>query len=59
MGTGALNEVLEFGAVILFGAAKQVGDYLNNALDLVFNLTGSIIACFFIHPYHKKQIKKK
>ncbi|MFH1849733.1 MAG: DUF2238 domain-containing protein [archaeon] len=57
MGLGALNEVLEFGAVVFLGAAQQVGDYFNNALDLLFNLTGSVIACFFIHPYHKKQLK--
>lgn len=57
-GFGALNEVMEFGAVLFLGAAKAVGDYYNNAWDLVFNMLGSIIACFFIHPYHKKQIKK-
>jgi len=57
MGFGAFIEVLEFGAVIFFGAAKQVGDYFNNTLDLLFNLIGSAAACFFIHPYHKKQRK--
>lgn len=55
MGIGAFNEVLEFGAVVFLGAAKQVGDYINNALDLVFNLFGSIIACFFIIRYHKRK----
>ncbi len=59
MGVGAFIEVLEFGAVVFLGAAKQVGDYFNNALDLFFNLVGSIIACFFIIHYHKKQIKNK
>lgn len=53
MGIGAFNEILELGAVVFLGAAKQVGDYINNALDLVFNLGGSIIACFFIIKYHK------
>lgn len=53
-GFGAVNEVLEFAAVIFLGAAQQVGDYFNNAWDLVFNLMGSTIACFFINPYHKR-----
>jgi hypothetical protein len=52
MGIGAFNEILELIAVVFLGAAKQVGDYINNALDLVFNLCGSIIACFFIIRYH-------
>lgn len=58
-GFGALNEVLEFMAVIFLGAVQQVGDYYNNAWDLVFNLLGAVAACFFIHPYHKRtrQIK--
>jgi len=55
MGIGAFNEILELVGVVLFGAAKQVGDYINNALDLVFNLIGSIIACFFIIRYHKRK----
>lgn len=58
-GFGAINEVLEFAAVIFLGAAQAVGDYYNNAWDLVFNLLGTIAACFFIHPYHKKQLKRK
>ena len=59
MGIGAVNEILELGAVIFFGAQDGVGDYFNNAGDLVFNLIGSIIAVFFIHPYHKRRIKNK
>ncbi len=54
MGFGAFNEIIELLAVLLFDATQQVGGYLNNALDLVFNLIGSIIACFFIIDYHKK-----
>ncbi|MFC2135778.1 DUF2238 domain-containing protein [Bacteroidota bacterium] len=56
MGIGAFNEVLELGAVVFFGAAKQVGDYINNAVDLVFNLIGSVIACFFIIRHHKRKL---
>jgi uncharacterized membrane protein YjdF len=59
LGIGAIIEVLEFGAVIFLGAAEQVGDYFNNAWDLVFNLTGSIIACFFILYYHGEKLREK
>jgi len=58
LGIGTVNEIVEFGAVVFLGAQEAVGDYFNNALDLVFNLLGSIIAVFFIYKYHKKQIKK-
>ena len=53
MGIGSFNEILELVAVVFLGATKQVGDYFNNALDLVFNLIGSIIACFFIIIRHR------
>lgn len=60
LGIGSLNEISEFIAVVFLGAQEEVGDYFNNALDLVFNLLGSIIAVFFIFPYHsKRQINKK
>jgi len=57
MGTGAFIEIIEFNAVVFLGAAERVGDYFNNTLDLVFNLIGSIIACFFIIYHHKKETK--
>ena len=55
MGIGTFNEIFELGQVVFLEAAQQIGDYLNNALDLVFNLIGSIIACFFIMHYHKSR----
>lgn len=58
-GIGALNEILELGAVVFLDAQEAVGDYFNNAIDLVFNLIGSVIAVFFIHPYHKKRIAER
>tara|TARA_Y100000310_G_scaffold130047_1_gene129221 strand:- start:5004 stop:5591 length:588 start_codon:yes stop_codon:yes gene_type:complete len=54
-GVAAYVEILELIAVLTLGASKQIGDYLNNALDLVFNLLGSIMASFFIIKYHKKK----
>lgn len=55
MGAGAMNEILELGAVMFLGAAKQVGDYFNNAFDLVFNFLGASLASFIIIRHHKKK----
>lgn len=43
LGLSALNEILELFAVLHFNAAEKVGDYLNNAYDLLFGLIGSLI----------------
>lgn len=48
MGLGALNEIVEFMAVIFF-SQTGVGGYYNIALDLVFNTLGAIAAIIFIH----------
>lgn len=52
-GMGAFVEITEFIAVGFLGASKAVGDYFNNAWDLVFNVIGSMVACIFIVNYHK------
>ena len=44
VGIGAINEIIEFSTVVFFNAGAAVGDYYNNALDLVFNLIGALIA---------------
>lgn len=54
MGIGALNEIVEFFAVVFLGAGHAVGDYFNNQVDLVYNLIGSIIVAFFLYYHHKK-----
>jgi uncharacterized membrane protein YjdF len=48
MGLGALNEIVEFAAVL---AAENtgVGGYYNTALDLVFNALGALAAVVFIY----------
>jgi hypothetical protein len=46
-GFGALNEVVEF-VVTRLVPENNVGDYVNNALDLVFNLLGAVIAALLI-----------
>ncbi len=43
MGISAMNEIVEFSAVVVFNSGG-VGGYYNNALDLVFNLAGVIPA---------------
>ncbi len=43
MGVSAMNEIIEFSAVVVFNSTG-VGGYYNNALDLVFNLAGVIPA---------------
>jgi len=43
IGIGALNEVMEFAAVCMI-PNTNVGDYTNNALDLVFNTLGALTA---------------
>lgn len=59
LGVGVFNEIIEVVAVVFLGAAKQVGDYMNNAQDLIFNLLGSIAAVIFVIHHHKKHLKKK
>lgn len=43
MGLGAVNEIIEFSAVLLV-PDTNVGGYLNTALDLVFNALGAVTA---------------
>ena len=43
MGLGAVNEIIEFSAVLAV-PDTNVGGYYNTALDLVFNATGAIVA---------------
>lgn len=51
LGMGSIVEVVEFFAVVVFGATERVGDYYNNALDLLFNTIGSLLATFVIYFY--------
>ncbi len=60
IGAGALNEIVEFLAVVSF-PKTGVGGYYNTALDLVFNGIGSIIAILFVHFHYRrgKLVNKK
>jgi len=55
-GLGAMNEIVEFGAVLFLDAAETVGGYYNNSLDLVYNLLGAVGALWIISKYHKKHL---
>lgn len=52
-GMGALNEVVEFAATV-FLPETHVGDYTNNALDLVSNLIGALIAMLILRVNKKR-----
>ena len=43
MGLGALNEIIEFSAVLMI-PDTNVGGYMNTALDLCFNAAGAVVA---------------
>ncbi|HVZ94216.1 MAG TPA: DUF2238 domain-containing protein [Phycisphaerales bacterium] len=47
MGFGAMNEVIEFLATRLF-PHTNVGDYVNNALDLCWNFAGCLLATIIV-----------
>lgn len=47
MGLGALNEMIEFSAVLMV-PDTNVGGYYNTALDLCFNCTGAVIAILIV-----------
>jgi len=48
MGIGALNEIIEFGAVLTF-PETGVGDYFNTAWDIVFNTLGAIVGVLYLN----------
>lgn len=47
MGLGALNEIVEFIAVLTF-PETGVGGYINTSLDLIANTVGAVGAAFFL-----------
>ncbi len=47
LGLGALNEILEFAAVVVM-PATGVGGYINTSMDLVADIIGAILAWIFI-----------
>lgn len=58
LGVGSINEMIEFFAVTFLDAAQQVGDYQNNAKDLVFNSIGAMTASIIIYYYYEIQPRK-
>lgn len=54
IGIGAINEILEFVPVLLFGNTG-VGDYFNTLWDLVFNAFGIILGVIYIGIFLNKK----
>lgn len=54
LGFGTLNEIVELFAVVFFQGDWGVGGYMNNAMDLVYNMVGAISASIAIVRYHRK-----
>lgn len=52
MGVGALNEIIEFIAVLSV-PDNNVGGYANTALDIVFNFAGAFFAVVGFYLFHK------
>lgn len=53
LGVGGLNEIIEFGVVIVT-PVSGVGDYTNIALDLVSDFLGAIAAVFYLLRKEKR-----
>ncbi len=51
-GVGAIFEIVEFFGVVFFNLGKEVGNYNNNMIDLIFNLIGATTASI-IHYFNK------
>ncbi len=58
MGLGALNEMIEFSAVLLF-PDTNVGGYFNTAMDLVFNALGAATAMAVIFLVQRRTSGKR
>ena len=48
LGVGLINEIVELIAVVFLNAQANVGGYLNNAIDLVYNSIGVIVAIIIL-----------
>jgi uncharacterized membrane protein YjdF len=57
MGFGALNEVIEFVAVLLV-PNTNVGGYMNTGWDLVANLTGAFVAVKLIYFFDRGPVEE-
>jgi uncharacterized membrane protein YjdF len=57
MGVGALNEIIEYVAVLAF-PETGVGGYDNTMIDMIFNTLGAIVAVFVIYFRRRHVIQK-
>ena len=56
LGLGAVNEITEFIAVLLFDAGARVVDFYNTGWDFIFNTIGITAAIFFLPQYDRNKI---
>jgi len=54
-GAGTLIELIELIAVIFFNAGVGVGDYMNNAIDLLVNFLGALAGSLIVVLYRNKK----
>ena len=55
LGIAAIYEISELAQVVFLNKAANVGDYLNNSLDLFFGVVGIVIATVIIYINQKKK----
>ncbi|MBW3011855.1 hypothetical protein KY311_01600 [Candidatus Woesearchaeota archaeon] len=56
LGAGAVVEMTELLSVIFLNAGPRVGDYFNNAFDIVFNFLGASCASIVAYFYRKRHL---
>lgn len=56
MGLGAVNEVVEFAAVLLI-PDTNVGGYVNTGWDLVSNMVGAVCGAVVVWIVHRRQMR--
>ena len=54
-GVGAMNEIVEFTAVVLLDVGDAVGGYTNTAMDIVCNAIGASIGWATLYGGLKKE----
>lgn len=57
-GMGVYNELIELFSVVYLNAGVAVGDYMNNAIDLLCNTMGSLVGVLFVWWYYRRYLAK-
>ena len=54
IGIGAISEIIEFQAILLFDSGRTLTTYFNNSLNLLYSFLGTLIGSAIIVKYHDK-----